>query len=630
MKKHNYYLISFFIKRLKLFTATTLLLTLATTTHAQTWTQQAKLVASDGAADDFLGRFSSIDGDYAIVGAQYEDTKGLNAGAAYIFVRSGTSWTQQAKLVASDGAASDNFGWSVSISGDYAIVGAQYEDDKGSNAGAAYVFVRSGTTWTQQAKLTASDGAANDYFGYSVAISGDYAIVGAYLEDDKGVNAGAAYVFVRSGTTWTQQAKLLASDGETGDVFGQSVSISGVTALIGASGDDDKGSSAGAAYVFVRSGTAWTQQAKLTASDGAASDKLAYSSVSISGDYAVAGAYGEDDKGGDAGAAYVFKRNGTSWSQQAKLTASDGAANDYFGISIAISGNYIVAGAYGEDDKGSNAGAAYFFEAPKVCLSPKAYLQGALLLSSTSTMNDDLRAASLIPSAEPYTSLSGFTHVGKGGGESAPASVFTTTGNNAIVDWVFLELRDKNTNTSVLETRSALLQRDGDIVDAANGTGNVCFTGLADPEVYVSVRHRNHLGVMINATKTLTTGGTTADFSTETLYGTNATKTVNGVSALWTGNPSGNNKVTYETAGNDADEVVNSVFADPTNNLFGGSQGHNYLNIYNTSDVNMNGNVQYEAAGNDVDPILNNILAYPGNSLFGGSQGYQNMEEQLP
>ena len=148
MKKHNYYLISFFTKRLKLFTATTLLLTLATTTHAQTWTQAAKALASDGGASDNFGFSVSIDGDYAIVGAMGDDDKATNTGSAYVFVRSGTTWTQQAKLTANDGQSGDNFGESVSISGDYAIVGVPREDDKGSGAGAAYIFVRSGTTWT--------------------------------------------------------------------------------------------------------------------------------------------------------------------------------------------------------------------------------------------------------------------------------------------------------------------------------------------------------------------------------------------------------------------------------------------------------------------------------------------------
>jgi hypothetical protein len=320
------------------------------------WVQQQKLTASDGNAGDRFGQSVFISGDYAIVGAYFDDDKGTDSGSAYIFFRSGTSWSQQAKLTASDGAAGDLFGNSVSISGDYAIVGANQDDVNGMvDSGSAYVFLRSGTSWSQQAKLTASDGAAVDLFGRSVSISGDYAIVGADYDDDNGSASGSAYVFLRSGTSWSQQAKLTASDGAAGDRFGWSVSVSGDYAIVGAYGDN---SSKGSAYIFKWDGSTWSEEAKLTASDGAGSDYFGYS-VSISGDYAIVGADYDDDKGSDSGSAYVFLRSGTSWSEQAKLLASDGAASDYFGISVSISGDYAVVGAYQDDDKGSDSGSAY-------------------------------------------------------------------------------------------------------------------------------------------------------------------------------------------------------------------------------------------------------------------------------
>jgi len=209
------------------------------------------------------------------------------------------------KLVASDPVANGFFGSSLSISGDYAVIGAYGNNDGGTDSGSAYVFHRSGTTWTQQAKLTASDAVANDWFGWSVSISGDYAVIGAVGNDDDGDYSGSAYVFHRSGTTWTQQAKLTASDAVAFDNFGWSVSISGDYAVIGAYGDGDDGDYSGSAYVFERSGTTWTQQAKLTASDAVAFDKFG-KSVSISGDYAVSGAYGNDDGGSNSGSAYVY------------------------------------------------------------------------------------------------------------------------------------------------------------------------------------------------------------------------------------------------------------------------------------------------------------------------------------
>ena len=326
-----------------------------------TWLEKQKLLASDGAAVDFFSISISISGDLAIVGAAYDDDKGSDSGSAYIFKRDGTSWSQQQKLTASDGAAADQFGCSVFISGDYAIIGACGDDDKGIDSGSAYIFRWGGTAWVQQQKLTASDGAAVDYFGYSVSISGDYAIVGAVYDNDKGSSSGSAYIFKQDGTSWSQQQKLTASDGAASDLFGYSVSISGDYAIVGVISDDDKGSESGSAYIFKWDGTSWNQQQKLLASDGAAVDYFGIS-VSISGDYAIVGAIYDDDKGSDSGSAYIFKWNGTSWSQQQKLTASDGAAADQFGRSVSISGDYTIVGAKYDDDKGSASGSAYIFK----------------------------------------------------------------------------------------------------------------------------------------------------------------------------------------------------------------------------------------------------------------------------
>ncbi|MCY7356895.1 MAG: FG-GAP repeat protein [Rudanella sp.] len=322
--------------------------------------------ANDGAAEDQFGFSVAISGDYAVVGTPADDI-GANSkqGSAYVFVRNGSTWTQQVKLTASDGAASDFFGASVAISGDYVVVGA-FADDIGSNnnQGSAYVFVRTGSSWTQQAKLTADDGAADDNFGNSVAVSGDYVVVGA-LSDDNGVNTnqGSAYVFVRSGTLWPQQVKLIASDGAANDIFGSSVAISGNYALVGAFRDDNGANTdQGSAYVFARSGTFWLQQPKLITSDGALDDQFGIS-VAISGDYALVGAYKDNiETNTDQGSAYVFVRSGSTWTQQARLTASDGALDDQFGISVAISGDYALVGAF-RNDNGANTdqGSAYVF-----------------------------------------------------------------------------------------------------------------------------------------------------------------------------------------------------------------------------------------------------------------------------
>jgi len=322
------------------------------------WSQQAKLTANDAAADDRFGSIVFLSGDTAIVGSPKDDDGGLNSGSAYIFVRNGSSWSQQAKLTASDAATDDYFGISVSISGDTAIVGARWDDEFGSNSGSAYIFVRNGSSWSQQAKLTASDASANDRFGSAVAISGDTAIVGAKDNDDGSSNSGSVYLFVRSGSSWSQQAKLTANDAAEDDRFGSAVAISGDTAIVGVGLDDDNGSNSGSAYIFARSGSSWSQQAKLTASDAVADDKFGVS-VSISGNTAIVGADEESSSG--TGSAYIFVRSGSSWSQQSKLTASDAAADDRFGVSVSISENTAIVGAHWDDDSGSFSGSSYVY-----------------------------------------------------------------------------------------------------------------------------------------------------------------------------------------------------------------------------------------------------------------------------
>ena len=220
-------------------------------------------------------------------------------------MRTGTTWTQQQKLTASDHPTSGNeFGTSVAISGDTVLVGASSGDAAFPFAGSAYVFVRNGSTWSEQQKLIAADFAAYDSFGYSVAISGDTAVVGADQDDDNGGDSGSAYVFVRSGSSWSQQQKLTASDGAQVDWFGGSVAISGDRIAVGSSRDDDRGADSGSVYIFVRSGLAWTEDGKITASDGRTDD--GFGSVAVDGDIVVVGAAKDDRSGVNSGSAYVF------------------------------------------------------------------------------------------------------------------------------------------------------------------------------------------------------------------------------------------------------------------------------------------------------------------------------------
>ena len=408
-----------------------------------------KLTASDAAADDFFGSSVSISGDYAVVGAPEDGDVGNASGSAYIFMRNGSSWIEQAKLTASDAAADDFFGRSVSISGDYALIGADRDDDAGSASGSAYIFMRNGSSWIEQAKLTASDAAAFNLFGVSVSISGDYALVGA--RGNKG-SSGSAYIFKRNGSSWAEQAKLTASDVAEDDQFGVSVSISGDYALVGALGDDDAGSTSGSAYIFMRNGSSWTEQAKLTASDAAADDLFGFS-VSISGDYAVVGAYLDDDAGDKSGSAYIFMRNDTSWIEQAKLTASDAAADDQFGFSVSISGDYAVVGAYLDDDAGDRSGSAYIF-----MRNGSSWIEQAKLTASDAAA-DDLFGISVSISAPDSLDF----------GSNTDSLTFAITNSGAgVLEWMINAEKswitvspDSGSTTTEIDTVTVNINRSG-------------------------------------------------------------------------------------------------------------------------------------------------------------------------
>ncbi|QQS46325.1 MAG: DUF11 domain-containing protein [Acidobacteriota bacterium] len=342
---------------------------------ANMWGEVRKIEASDKESDDQFGFSVSISGDTAIVGANLEFDPGINSGAAYIFERNqggADNWGEVKKLEASDKDTGDQFGYSVSISGDMAIVGAVFEDDPGNASGAAYIFARNqggSNNWGEVKKIEASDKESGDFFGWSVSMSGDTAIVGANLEYDPGINSGAAYIFERNqggADNWGEVKKIEASDKESGDQFGWSVSMSGDTAIVGAVGEDDPGNESGAAYIFERNqggANNWGEVKKLEASDKEAFDQFGYS-VSISGDMAIVGAVFETDPGGDSGAAYIFERNqggANNWGEVKKVEASDREPGDQFGKSVSISGDTAIVGAVGEADPGFASGAAYLF-----------------------------------------------------------------------------------------------------------------------------------------------------------------------------------------------------------------------------------------------------------------------------
>ena len=322
-----------------------------------TGSQIAKLTANDAAPYERFGYSVAINGNTAIVGAPADyDVDDCPSGSAYLFDVS--TGNQTAKLTAGSTAADgDRFGKSVAISASAAIVGAPGRYFYTSHSGSAYLF--DVTTGSQLARLTATDAAEGDEFGISVAISGKTAIVGAHFDDDGGGNVGSAYVF--DATTGGQLAKLTATGAMTGDYFGHSVGLSEDTAIVGAWGAGDTMGSWGLAYLF--DVTTGSQLATLTATDVAEQDHFGYS-VGISGKAAIVGAHGNDDVPYSSGSAYLF--DVTTGSQLAKLTADDAAQYDVFGSSVAISGNTAIVGAHHDDHSWlGSAGSAYLFEVPE-------------------------------------------------------------------------------------------------------------------------------------------------------------------------------------------------------------------------------------------------------------------------
>jgi hypothetical protein len=326
----------------------------------QEWVFQQKLIAPDGALDDFFGSAVALSGNTALIGSPDDDDNGVASGSAYVFARSGSVWSFQQKLKASDGAAIDQFGRALALYGGYAVVGAPTDDDAAPNSGSAYVFERTGATWTQTQKLHAPDPGAGDTFGDAIAVTYKKIIVASPMDDGLFADSGSAHVFTWSGIAYEFAQKITASDAAAGDEFGSSVAISSDTALVGAPGDAGHGAFTGSAYVFRHSGSNWTQSQKFTPLDGAAGDALGRS-VALSEDTALVGAYGDSDGGWNSGSVYVLSRSGTSWSQTLRLVAPDAATADNFGERVALFGTTALVGAPQDDDNGSASGSVYVF-----------------------------------------------------------------------------------------------------------------------------------------------------------------------------------------------------------------------------------------------------------------------------
>lgn len=374
-----------------------------------TWPTPDYIQPADLLAGDHFGVSVALDGDLMIIGAYSADVLAFDSGAAYIyrFNPETTTWTEVAKLWAFDGFINDRFGISVDIhddrnGGGIAVVGAYQTNDGGRDSGAAYVFRSTGGEWTSEAKLIPSDTAPGDLFGRSVSLavtpSGQYVLVGSYLDDDGGSNSGSAYVFkhLEMGV-WEQAAKIVAPDALPQDQFGFDVDLEfdpqsqQLYALIGAWRDDEGEFDSGSAYVFRthdgKLGQEWVFVTKLVPPNPAISDQAGYAvdlELTDSSRVALVSLWQYDGAVTNSGAVYVFRDNGKSWLPEARLTAFDAGLNDRFGSAVAICGDLALVGAYLDDDLGlMNNGAAYVFRR-----SGFNWLQEAKVLASDAADED--------------------------------------------------------------------------------------------------------------------------------------------------------------------------------------------------------------------------------------------------
>ncbi len=321
------------------------------------WGSEQKITASDGAAYDFFGCSVAIYNDYMVVGSHGDDDNGKFSGLVYIYHLEDGIWGGEQKITASDGAAEDRFGDSVVIDDNYMVVGSTGDDDNGGLSGSVYIYHLEAGIWGSEQKITASDGAASDDFGYSVAIDNNYMVVGSYRDDDKGNASGSVYIYHLEAGIWGSEQKITASDGSASDSFGYSVAIDNNYMIVGSRNDDDNGFDSGSVYIYHLETGIWGSEQKITASDGALDDDFGFS-VEINNVSIVVGAKGDEKS---SGSVYVYHLENEIWGSEQKITASDGASGDYFGYGVGINNDSIVVGAEYDDYDGYSSGSAYVY-----------------------------------------------------------------------------------------------------------------------------------------------------------------------------------------------------------------------------------------------------------------------------
>jgi len=409
------------------------------------WEEKSRLVASDSSAVAWFGYSVSIDGDNLLIGAFRDPENGPQSGAAYIFHLDSTGeWTEQQKLLPADGSAYDEFGTSVSLYENWALIGAPFDHNNSVETGSAYIFKLEDNVWVEDSKLEASNGVGTSpQFGNSVSISGDYAIIGAYADEGLGNNPGAAYIFHFNGTSWGEQTKLNAYDVELNHYFGCSVSISGDYIAVGSSSANTP--AGGAAIIFHRAGNEWNEEAVIEGSSAFTTSDFGFS-VSIDGDYLVAGAPDDETNGNHAGCAYIFKREGINWIEQSMLLAGDGNEDDWMGRSVYIRGDQVLVGAPVQDAGGLYCGAVYVYTGFITDIN-----------ETSDPFSADFRLEQNYPNPfNPVTKIKYTTPAGKSYKEFVQLKVYDIIGNEVAT----LVNEEKSPGTYVVEFPSAVENKE--------------------------------------------------------------------------------------------------------------------------------------------------------------------------
>ena len=522
------------------------------------WSQQAELTDPDAAGGDYFGASVALSGDTALVGAWGATVNGQgSAGKAYIFTRSGGSWTQQAVLNDPDTTYEDYFGTSVALAGDTALIGAPSTTVGGQNyAGVVYIYIGSGGSWTQQAVLHDPDAANGDNFGTSLALSGNTALVGDPNKTVGEESAGAAYVYTGSGASWTQEAELSASDASGADHFGASVALAGNTALIGAFDKTVAGQNyAGAAYIYGRSGASWTQQAELSDPDAASGDNFG-SSVALAGNTALVGAP-EKTVGGvlQCGAAYVYSHTGASWPQQAELSDPNAGDGDYFGSSVALYAyrDTALVGAWGKTANGvDGSGAAEVYALPDSddSLSSLTVSAGSLspsFAAGTLTYADSVANSVSAISLTPVTNESHASYVIQVGGVAVSNPIALSAGAN-VIDVVV------TAQSGASETYSVTVTRAGSL---SSPTLTLKLSGLTSG----AMKHGKSLTAKGAVTPTSLAGGTV----TLTVQRKQGSKWLTATSLTCTISPGGTYSRIYKPATKGSYRIMAAIAAAATN-----------------------------------------------------------------